>query len=87
MNTGRGPSLDEAVFFIARQPGGADRLLTEHRPDDHGRCCACTAPGTGIPHAPWPCAMAVLASAARKLCATPNTGSAGPSTRVRWVIP
>lgn len=86
MNTGCGPSLDEAVLFIARQPGGPHRLLSEHRPDDRGRCRGCTAPGTGIPHASWPCAMAVLANAARKLCAALDADSAGPHPRARQVI-
>lgn len=66
MNTDAGSPLDEAVLFIARQPGGADRLLNAHRPDQRNRCRACTAPGTGVPQAPWPCPMTVLATAARQ---------------------
>jgi hypothetical protein len=60
-------SLDEAVRFIAAQPGGPDRILAEHRPDTRGLCCGCTRPGTGIPHVPWPCCVAKLAQAAARL--------------------
>jgi hypothetical protein len=31
------------------------QLLTDHVPNSHGRCQACTQGGTGIPTARWPC--------------------------------
>lgn len=52
-----GASVAAVVAFIAAQPGGSDRLLAIHVPDESGRCQGCTFGGTGIPHAPWPCAL------------------------------
>jgi hypothetical protein len=52
------------VAFIADQPGGANRLLARHIPDDAGRCRGCTVPGTGTPDATWPCQIHRFASAA-----------------------
>jgi len=60
-------SFNVAARFIRAQPGGVERLLAEHRPDGHGLCCGCTTPGTGVPHAEWPCSVAKLAQAAARL--------------------
>ena len=60
-------SLDVAAQFIAAQPGGPERILDEHRPDDYGRCRGCTRPGVGTPYVSWPCSVAKLAEAARDL--------------------
>jgi len=57
-------SISAVVAFIADQPGGPERLLAIHRPDEHGRCRGCTLPGTGQPHDPWPCSLHFFASAA-----------------------
>ena len=54
-------AFNAAVRFIANQPGGADRLLTQHHPDEQGRCCGCGKPGYGTPDAPWPCIAAKVA--------------------------
>jgi hypothetical protein len=40
------------------------QLLTDHMPDAHGRCQACTQGGTGIPAARWPCGPRRIAEAA-----------------------
>lgn len=41
------------------------RLLRAHVPDEAGRCRACTAGGTGVPRAPWPCVIRGVAELAR----------------------
>jgi hypothetical protein len=40
------------------------QLLTDHVPNSHGRCRACTQGGTGIPTARWPCGPRRIAEAA-----------------------
>lgn len=52
---------------LAQLPGVARRLLAAHVPDGHGRCRACTTPGTGLPGARWPCALHFYAAAAQQL--------------------
>jgi hypothetical protein len=52
---------------LARMPGVAQRLLAVHLPDGQGRCRACTTPGTGVPGAPWPCALHFYATAAEEI--------------------
>ena len=64
---GAAHSFEVAALFIAAQPGGVDRLLSEHRPDEHGLCRGCTRPGTGVPHMQWPCSVARLAQVAARL--------------------
>jgi hypothetical protein len=41
-----------------------NRLLTDHVPNSHGRCQACTQGGTGMPTAHWPCGPRRIAEAA-----------------------
>jgi len=59
------------VNDLARELAGlsdlAQRLLTLHVPDGHVRCRACTAAGTGIPSAPWPCVLHFYATAAEQI--------------------
>ena len=57
-------TVAEASRFIAAQPGGPERLLGRHQPDERGLCRGCTTPGTGTPQKRWPCSPAVLAQAA-----------------------
>ena len=40
------------------------QLLSDHVPNAHGRCQACTQGGTGIPTARWPCGPRRIAEAA-----------------------
>lgn len=49
---------------LADLPGLTERLLALHVPAAHGRCRACTKPGTGIPSAVWPCVLHFYAAAA-----------------------
>lgn len=58
--------VNELARVLARMPGVPQRLLAVHVADDHGRCRACTAPGTGLPDAKWPCALHFYASAAEE---------------------
>lgn len=51
---------------LARLPGVTQRLLAAHVADAHGRCRACTTPGTGLPGAQWPCALHFYASVAER---------------------
>jgi hypothetical protein len=48
-------------------PGITQRLLAAHVPDGHGRCRGCTAPGTGLPGAGWPCRLHFYADAASRI--------------------
>jgi hypothetical protein len=59
--------FDAAVRFIASRPHGAERLLAQHKPDSHGRCCGCGEPGYGTPNLPWPCSIAKMAQAAKQI--------------------
>lgn len=52
---------------LAGLPEVTGRLLILHVPDQHGRCRACTAPGTGIPAAAWPCVLHFYAAAAEEI--------------------
>lgn len=56
---------------LARQPEATQRLLAAHVPDEHGRCRACTTPGTGRPAAEWPCVLHFYASAAQEIARRP----------------
>ena len=55
--------IGPAVELIARF-GDPERTRAEHVPDENQRCCACTRPGYGTPHAPWPCLLHVIATVA-----------------------
>lgn len=57
----------EFAAQLAAMPDVADRLLIAHIPDEHGRCRACSTPGTGTPQAAWPCTLHASASAARRV--------------------
>jgi hypothetical protein len=65
--------VSSAVGGIAREladlPGMTQRLLALHVPDAHGRCRACTTPGTGAPGAAWPCSLHFYATAAEQIYA------------------
>lgn len=50
----------ELVDAIARHGDLAERLATEHRPDDNGRCTVCRVPGTNGVRRAWPCTLASL---------------------------
>lgn len=52
---------------LAGLPDVTGRLLRLHVPDQHGRCRACTTPGTGIPAATWPCVLYFYAAAAEEI--------------------
>ncbi len=52
---------------LARLPETTRRLLAVHVPDERGRCRGCTAPGTGMPGAAWPCVLHFYASAAEEI--------------------
>lgn len=52
---------------LAGLPDVTGRLLRLHVPDQHGRCRACTTPGTGIPAATWPCVLYFYAAAAKEI--------------------
>jgi hypothetical protein len=52
---------------LARMPDVIARLLTEHVPDERGRCRGCGRPGTGIPYRPAPCALWTVADEARTI--------------------
>lgn len=58
-----GPSVvDAAVRFVALQPGGARRILHEHRRREDGTCAGClTSPVT------WPCVVGMIATKALQL--------------------
>lgn len=49
-------------------------LLALHLPDEKGRCRACTAPGTGVPHDPWPCAVHDVAARADRIARARERG-------------
>jgi hypothetical protein len=53
---------------LALMPAVVARLLAEHVPDSRGRCQGCGMPGTGSPYLAWPCALWLVADAARRLC-------------------
>ena len=62
---------------LSRLPGVAERLLALHVPDGHGRCRACTTPGTGLPGAQWPCALHFYASSAEEFRRQQSVGKGG----------
>lgn len=66
----------DVVALLAAHPDAVARLIRDHVPDPHQRCRACTTPGTGTPHAHWPCILAGLARAAAGL--TPPTATTTP---------
>jgi hypothetical protein len=69
----RGPMMrltgDWRAFatVLVTMPELVERLMAAHTPTPDGRwCTACTTPGQGTPHAPWPCAIALLAAEAAR---------------------
>lgn len=52
---------------LAGLAGVPRRLLALHVADEHGRCRACTTPGTGMPGAAWPCVLHFYATAAEQI--------------------
>jgi len=52
---------------LAQLPGVVDAIVVRHVPDEHNRCRACTAGGTGLPRAPWPCGLRWYANQATAL--------------------
>lgn len=69
--------VNELARELARMPGVPQRLLAVHVSDGHGRCRACTASGTGLPGASWPCALHFYASAAEEI-RRQQAGARGP---------
>lgn len=65
----RNPPLRWNTFteVLSWMPDVVDRMLAAHRPAENGRCRCCTQPGTGVPHAPWPCPPHELAAAAGRI--------------------
>ena len=59
--------MSDLAVELARRPDITQRLLALHVPDGHGRCRACTTPGTGRPAAVWPCVLHFYAAAAAEL--------------------
>ena len=55
----QGGCINEAVLFVAAQPGGAQRLLDTHLPRPDGSCRCSTHSLT-----PWPCVVVTIARAA-----------------------
>ena len=66
-------AFDAAIAFITAQPGGSQRLLALHRPDEHHRCRGCATPGTGTPRKRWPRSVAALALASARRENTPTS--------------
>jgi hypothetical protein len=60
-----GERLDEAVAIVAGWPRVVERLLAAHVAGGDGRCVVCG--GNGRPAPRWPCSVAELAVAARRL--------------------
>jgi hypothetical protein len=60
-----GERLDEAARIVAGWPGVVVRLLAAHVAGRDGRCVVCG--GNGRPAPRWPCSIAELAGAARRL--------------------
>jgi hypothetical protein len=66
-NSSPAPELSNwvaAAGELAPMIGVWRQLLTDHVPNTHGRCQACTQGGTGIPTARWPCGPRRIAEAA-----------------------
>jgi hypothetical protein len=61
------PAPSELAVVLAAMPDVVAALMRDHVPDLRGRCIACTTPGTGTPHLPWPCPLRLVADNARKL--------------------
>jgi hypothetical protein len=55
------PVIAAAAELLARF-GDPERTCLEHVPDEDRRCRACTTPGYGTPHAPWPCLLHIIAT-------------------------
>ena len=54
--------VDAAAQFVAKQPGGARRILAEHERRPDGTCSGClTSPVA------WPCVVSVIAKRALEL--------------------
>ena len=56
--------LAELVRFLRHQPTAVQRLVAAHVDDGAGRCTTCPVSGQGG-RMPWPCVLAVAASAAQ----------------------
>ncbi|MGI5132098.1 hypothetical protein ACQEVB_35210 [Pseudonocardia sp. CA-107938] len=65
--------MNEFSQLLAGLPGVVETLLQLHRPDDQGRCRACTKAGTGLPEKAWPCALYWFADGATP--ASPRSSS------------
>jgi hypothetical protein len=58
--------VSSLALALVPMPDLWDRLLDLHTGEGAtGRCRACTRPGTGLPGAPWPCAIHIVATQAR----------------------
>ena len=58
--------LSPWVVLIRSEPGMAERLLTEHADDGHGRCRVCSS-GAQTGRYRWPCATYLFAAEAAGL--------------------
>lgn len=58
---------DTFTEVLSFMPDVYGRMLAEHLPAASGRCRSCTRPGTGVPHAPWPCSAHGMASEAQRI--------------------
>lgn len=59
--------MSDIARELAGLPGITQRLLVLHVSDGHGKCRACTTPGTSIPGAAWPCSLHFYAAAAEQI--------------------
>lgn len=59
--------MNDVAHALAGLAGVPQRLLAAHVSDGRGRCRACTAAGTGLPSARWPCALHFYAAAAEEI--------------------
>ena len=59
--------MSDIARELAGLAGVPQRLLALHVSDGHGRCRACTTPGTGTPGAPWPCVLHFYATEAEQI--------------------
>jgi hypothetical protein len=66
---------------LSTQAGVIEVLMAAHGPTATGLCRACTTPGRGTPQKRWPCALWMLAAAARGMRAEPQRNGEGGSGR------
>lgn len=59
--------MSDLARELSTLPEVTQRLLELHVSDGHGKCRACTRPGTGIPAAAWPCVLHFYATAANEI--------------------